>query len=118
MTTRQDVIAFCLGLGDAVEDYPFHDDNWTVMRHKSNKKGFAFLYEYQGRMQVNVKCAPADTAFWRDAYPGGVLPGYHMNKSHWNTILLGQVPEADVKNMIAESYRLTSRPEKPGGISC
>jgi len=107
MTTRQEAIDFCLGLGSTYEDYPFTDGNWTVMRHRGNRKSFALIYEYQGRMQVNVKCSPADTAFWRDMYPEGVLPGYHMNKSHWNTIVLGRVPEEDVKNMIADSYRLT-----------
>lgn len=108
MTTRQEAINFCLTLDGAYEDYPFTDGNWTVMRHRGNRKSFALIYEYQGRMQINVKCRPADTAFWRDAYPQGVLPGYHMNKSHWNTIVLGRVPEGDVKNMIAESYRLTA----------
>ena len=110
MTTRQDVVDFCLAWEDAYADAPFRDDNWTVMRHKSNKKGFAFIYEYQGRMQVNVKCRPGDTAFWRGAYPDGVLPGYHMNKAHWNTIVLGRVPAGDVKGMIAESFRLTGKP--------
>ena len=112
MTTRQDVVDFCLAWEDAYADAPFRDDNWTVMRHKSNKKGFAFIYEYQGRMQVNVKCRPGDTAFWRGAYPDGVLPGYHMNKAHWNTIVLGRVPAGDVKGMIAESFRLTGKPER------
>lgn len=114
MTTRQDVIDFCLEWQDAYPDAPFRDDNWTVLRHKSNKKSFAFVYEQEGQMRVNVKCAPADASFWRDAYPGAVLPGYHMNKTHWNTIVLAQVPEYDVKNMIAESYRLTSPAVKEG----
>lgn len=112
MTTRQEVIDFCLELGGAYEDYPFSDGNWTVMRHRDGKKGFAFIYEYQGRMQVNVKCRPADADFWRSACPEGVLPGYHMNKSHWNTIVLGRVAVEDVKNMIAESFRLTESKKK------
>ena len=93
LTNRQAVIKFCLSLGENVyEDYPFDDTNWTVMRHRGNKKGFALLYEYQGRLQVNVKCEPAGIDFWRDRF-AGVLPGYHMNKAHWNTILLdGSVP--------------------------
>ncbi len=108
MTTRQDVIGFCLEWEDAYEDYPFSDGNWAVLRHKSNKKAFAFVYEYQGRLQVNVKCKPEEAAFWRGAYPGSVLPGYHMNKTHWNTILLnGSVPGQDVQAMIAESRKLT-----------
>lgn len=108
LTNRQAVIKFCLSLGENVyEDYPFDDTNWTVMRHRGNKKGFAFLYEYQGRLQVNVKCEPAGIGFWRDRF-AGVLPGYHMNKAHWNTILLdGSVPDPEVMTMISDSYSLT-----------
>ncbi len=107
--TRRDVIDFCRSLGaDVVEDYPFDDPNWTVMRHWGNKKGFAFLYEYQGRLQVNVKCKPEETAFWRGAFEG-VIPAYHMNKTHWNTIILdGSVPDDDIKTMLGDSYRMTA----------
>ncbi len=118
LTSRKAVIRFCKGLGaDVIEDYPFDDGNWTVMRHWGNKKGFAFLYEYQGRLQVNVKCDPEWTSFWRGAF-AGVTPGYHMNKTHWNTVLLdGSVPDKDVKTMITESYRLTE-PKKRSVKSC
>ncbi len=108
LTNRQAVIDFCLSLGETVyEDYPFDDDNWTVMRHRGNKKGFVFLYEYQGRLQANVKCDPAGISFWRDSYES-VIPAYHMNKAHWNTIVLsGSVPDRDVKTMISDSFTLT-----------
>ena len=113
LVTRKAVIAFCKTLGaGVVEDYPFQDGNWTVMRHWDNKKGFAFLYEYRGSLQVNVKCSPEWTSFWRGAFEA-VTPGYHMNKTHWNSILLdGSVPDEDVKAMISESYRLTSQTKK------
>lgn len=90
-TRRETVIAFCKSLGaDVREDYPFHDDNWTVMRHWGNKKGFAFVFQRQDQVWVNVKCDPAWTGFWR------------------NTIVLdGTVPVEDIKTMIGESYRLT-----------
>lgn len=44
---RREAIALCLELPDAWEDYPFHDPNWTVMRHKSNQKSFAMIFEHQ-----------------------------------------------------------------------
>lgn len=115
LTDRKSLLEFAKTLGaDVTEDCPFDDPNWTVLRHWGNKKWFLLLYEYQGRLQANVKCAPEWIAFWRDAYPG-VLPGYHMNKSHWNTIVLdGSVPDGDVKTMIADSYRLTAPPVKRG----
>lgn len=108
LTTRKAMIEFCKSLGeDVFEDYPFDDGNWAVMRHRSNKKGFAFLYEYQGRLQVNVKCDPDWASFWRNAFEA-VLPGYHMNKAHWNTIVLdGSVPDKEIMTMVEESFQLT-----------
>lgn len=108
LTNRQAIVEFCKSLSeDVFEDYPFDDGNWTVMRHKSNKKGFAFLYEYQGQLQVNVKCDPEWTGFWRSAFEA-VTPGYHMNKVHWNTIRLdGSVPDKDIRTMVTDSFELT-----------
>ncbi len=124
LTDRKSVIEFCKTLGaDTVEDYPFDDPNWTVMRHWGNRKGFAFLYEYQGRLQVNVKCRPEETGFWRGAFES-VIPAYHMNKTHWNTVILdGSVPDEDVKAMLAESYKITApnlkkRPRKKEEEPC
>lgn len=109
LTNRASVISFCKSLGeDVYEDYPFDDGNWAVMRHKANKKGFAFLYEHKGCLQVNVKCAPEWTGFWRGSFKD-VTPAYHMNKTHWNTVILsGSVPDGDIMTMIAESYNLTA----------
>ena len=73
---------------------------------KGNKKTFAYIYERNGLVQVNVKCDPEWIQFWRDAYPG-VLPGYHMNKDNWITILLdGTVSEAKVLDFLDMSYDL------------
>ena len=58
MRTRQEVIDFCLSLNDTYEDYPFHDFNWTIMRHKGNQKMFAAIYEHLDNIWVNVKCDP------------------------------------------------------------
>ena len=58
MRTRIEVIDFCLSLDDTYEDYPFHDFNWTVMRHKGNKKMFAATYEHIEKttgMQKEIK---------------------------------------------------------------
>ena len=111
MKTRKEVIAFCRTLKGVYEDYPVHDDNWTVMRCRGNKKSFAYIYERDGGIQVNVKCDPEWIRFWREAYPA-VIPGYHMNKRYWNTIILdGTVPDKDVRRMITESYGLVKPAE-------
>ena len=111
MRTRSDVIAFCKTFPAAYEDYPFHDPNWTVMRCRANKKAFAFIFEKESCIWVNVKTDPDWALFWRQTYPA-VIPAYHMNKQHWNSIILnGTVPEKDLERMIAESYALV-RPKQ------
>ena len=107
MKTRQEAIAFCRSFAGVYEDYPFHDDNWTVMRHTKNKKTFAFIYERNGCTWINVKVDPEWRDFWRNTF-SAVIPAYHMNKTHWNSIILnGTIPEEDIKRMIGESYDLT-----------
>ena len=108
MKTRKEAIAFCRSFAGVYEDYPFHDDNWTVMRHTKNKKTFAFIYERNGCTWINVKVDPEWRDFWRNTF-SAVIPAYHMNKTHWNSIILnGTIPEEDIKRMIGESYDLTA----------
>lgn len=107
MRERRDVIDFCLRLSDVYEDYPFHDPNWTVIRHRENRKVFAWIFEREGNIWINVKCDPEWRDFWRNAYKS-VVPGYHLNKEHWNSIIMDEsVPEGDIQRMIEESYDLT-----------
>ena len=110
MLSRQAVIDFCKDLPGGIEDYPFGEE-WTVMRHRQNKKSFALLFERQGVTWVNVKCDPLEAEFLRQVYVS-VVPAYHMNKVHWNSILLdGSIPDEEIKAMIRTSYTLT-RPKK------
>ncbi len=107
LTTREEAVAFCLKFQDVYEDYPFHDPNWCVVRHKGNKKVFAWIFDREGHVWVNVKCNPEWRDFWRQAYDA-VLPAYHLNKEHWNSIILdGSVPKDEIQRMILESYALT-----------
>ncbi len=112
MFTRTEAIALCNNYANVYEDYPFRDPNWTLMRHKENKKVFAWIYEKEGYIWINVKCDPEWRDFWRRAFPS-VLPGYHMNKEHWNSIILdGTVPDKDIIRMIEESYLMTKGKKK------
>ena len=107
MKTRQEAIKFCLSLDDTYEDYPFQDVNWTIMRHKDNRKMFAAIYERMGNIWINVKCDSNLSYMWRNAFEA-VIPAYHMNKFHWNSIILdGTIPEDAIRNMIFDSYMLT-----------
>lgn len=108
LTTRKQVLEFGLSFPDTYRDAPFHDENWQLVRYKLNKKAFLWTYEKDGFLNVNVKSEPVKAMFWRDIYKS-VIPAYHQNKEHWNTIILdGSIPDNDVKLMIAESYDLIS----------
>ena len=107
MTAREEAIAFCNSFQNVIEDYPFHDSNWALIRHKQNRKTFACIYEHQGNIWINVKCNPEWRDFWRSAFQS-VVPAYHMNKEHWNSIILdGTISDVEIKRMIEESYLLT-----------
>ncbi len=108
MLQRSEAISFCLTLENVYEDYPFHDVNWCVMRHQKNQKVFAWIFDREDAVWINVKCSPEWRDFWRQTYPS-ILPAYHLNKEHWNSIILdGTVPEEEIKRMICESYDLTA----------
>jgi len=110
MTTRQEIIDFCMTFPAAYEDYPFSDIKdigiWTIMRHGANKKSFCQIYERHGNLCVNLKCDPFEADLLRQIYED-LTPAYHMNKTHWNTVIIGSdVPESELKRMIEHSYGL------------
>lgn len=108
MTTREEVLKYGLSFPGTYQNAPFHDDNWQLIRYKKNKKTILCCYERNGFICVNVKCNPEWRDFWRSTFPS-VIPGYHQNKEHWNTIILdGTIPKDDIKRMIAESYDIIS----------
>jgi len=108
--TRQEIIEYCLSFPAVYEDYPFDEITdpgaWTVMRHLTNKKSFALIYEKGGRLCVNLKCDPFEADLLRQMFED-VNPGYHMNKEHWNTVTIGgDVPYEELNRMIDNSYEL------------
>ena len=113
MKTREEILAYGLTFADTYVDTPFSDTNWQLVRVKQSKKAFLWTYEKDGFLNLNVKADPEWRDFWRSTYKS-VIPGYHQNKEHWNTIILdGSNPDEDVKRMIAESYDLvTDSPTK------
>ncbi len=108
MRTREEALRFGLSFDGTYQDAPFHDENWQLVRVRGNKKAFLWTYERGGHINLNVKAAPELRDLWRDAYDA-VIPGWHQNKEHWNTIILdGSIPDEDVKAMIAHSYDLVT----------
>lgn len=86
--------------------YPFYPDLPVLF---VGSKMFALLGRTDDRESVNLKADPDEAWLLRQQYPGSVLPGYHMNKRHWNTVVLdGQVPDDEVLAMLEQSYRLVA----------
>lgn len=107
MRTREEAVAACLRLPGAYEDYPFDDFNWTVLRHEGNRKMFAAVFEHQGQIWMNLKAEPLRADLWRSVYPS-VVPAYHMNKTHWISVILdGSLSDAEILPLIDDSYALT-----------
>ena len=113
MKTREEILAYGLTFADTYVDTPFSDTNWQLVRVKQSKKAFLWTYEKDGFLNLNVEADPEWRDFGRSTFES-VIPGYHQNKEHWNTIILdGSIPDEDVKRMIAESYDLvTDSPTK------
>lgn len=91
---------------DALEDFPFGPEVAVI---KVAGKMFATLAREKGIARINLKCDPHEALMLRDIFPA-VTPGYHMNKRHWNTVILdGSVPRGEIERMIDNSYALVVR---------
>ena len=113
MKTREEALSYGLSFPDTYQEAPFHDPNWQLVRVKKSKKAFLWTYEKDGYININLKVDAGWRDLWRKTYKA-VLPAYHQNKEHWNTIILdGSIPDDVIKRMIAESYDLiTDSPTK------
>lgn len=94
---------YMLSRPEAWEDFPFFP-HIAVM--KVRNKMFATLSVENDIARMNLKCDPAEAQMLRDIFTA-VLPGYHMNKRHWNTVMLdGSIPAGELERMIDRSYGL------------
>lgn len=107
---KEEIIKYSLNLPNTYEDYPFPDDNTSVtMKHIKNNKWFALLMEVKGELYLNVKTDPDYSELLRSSYDY-IVPAYHMNKEHWNTIIISdKVDNSLVEELIEQSYELTKR---------
>ncbi|NTW32150.1 MAG: MmcQ/YjbR family DNA-binding protein [Bacteroidetes bacterium] len=94
---------YCLSKPDAIECFPF--DNVTLV-FKVNGKMFALTNIDDEELSINLKCEPEKAIDLREHYPC-VLPGYHMNKKYWNTVMVdGTAADELLKEWIDDSYNL------------
>ncbi len=86
-----------------ISSYPF--DEKTLVFKVMNKM-FALIIDDKIPIRINLKCDPEEAQILRDMYKS-IIPGYHMNKEHWNTIILdGYLPDELIYKMIDDSYNL------------
>jgi predicted DNA-binding protein (MmcQ/YjbR family) len=89
------------------EGFPFGEDTLVF---KVQGKIFLLTGLESNPLQFNVKCNPDKAIELREEYPESVLPGYHMNKKHWNTVIVdGVLSRKQLKEMIDHSYALVAK---------
>ncbi len=93
---------YCLSKKGVTESFPFDEQTLVFKAIKM----FA-LTNIEGEFRVNLKCDPERAVQLREEYPDNILPGYHMSKKHWNTVIVeGSVPEKLIYELIDHSYHL------------
>ncbi len=96
---------YLLSMPNAILHYPFGKG---VAVYKAKDKMFALIAEGVDPVRISLKCDPLLAVTLREKYET-VMPGYHLNKKHWNTIVLtGQMPWEEVQDLIRHSYILTT----------
>jgi len=102
----KEVEEYLLSMPDAKLDYPF-GENTAV--YKVNDKMFALVAQNKDPLQISLKCDPLLAEHLRQKYES-VMEGYHLNKKHWNTIVLtGQLSWDEIKDLIRLSYDLVAK---------
>lgn len=102
-----ELVEFCLSLPDVVETQPFGPEHVV---YKTKGKMFLLVGLNDSPIRFNVKCDPARAIQLREEYPAAVLPGFHMNKKHWNTIVVGaELSRKQLEEFILHSYTLVHR---------
>jgi predicted DNA-binding protein (MmcQ/YjbR family) len=96
---------YCLSFPGAEETFPFGADTSVF---KVGGKMFALSRLGAESLRVSLKCEPELAVGLRAAH-AAIIPGYHLNKRHWNTVIIdGSLPEQMVKDLIQDSYDLVA----------
>ncbi|EAQ49919.1 MmcQ/YjbR family DNA-binding protein [Leeuwenhoekiella blandensis] len=98
---------YCLQKPGTTEHFPFNEDT-LVFKVMGKMYALSSLMSWEnGEPRINLKCDPEEAIFLREKYPESVLPGYHMNKQLWNTVVLnGELTPIQVLQFIDDSYTL------------
>ncbi|WP_328496435.1 MmcQ/YjbR family DNA-binding protein [Streptomyces sp. NBC_00414] len=108
--TPQELRTLCLSFNAVVEDFPFNPETSVF---KVLGKMFALSALGASPLTVNLKCDPEDAVRLRGEHEGLIIPGWHMNKRHWNTVTVvgaagvaGGLPDRLVRELVEDSYDL------------
>ncbi|MEC8683605.1 MAG: MmcQ/YjbR family DNA-binding protein [Bacteroidota bacterium] len=98
---------YCLKKPGTTEHFPFDEDT-LVFKVMGKMFALSSLTSWEnGEPRINLKCDPEEAVLLREKYPVSVLPGYHMNKQHWNTVVLnGELTTKELQEFIDHSYAL------------
>lgn len=109
--THKEIEDYILSFPDTWLDFPFGEDTSVYkIGHIEDGKGkmFALITENSSPLRISLKCDPLLAEKLREDYET-VLPGYHLSKKHWNTIICtGQVPDDEIKSLITLSFHLVN----------
>lgn len=106
MLTHKDLEEYILSMPNAYLDYPF--GKATAVYKASNGKMFALIAENSSPIRISLKADPQLAMVLRDKYES-VQPGYHLNKKHWNTILItDQLTDQEIFDLINHSFELVA----------
>ncbi|MCA9348735.1 MmcQ/YjbR family DNA-binding protein [Candidatus Saccharibacteria bacterium] len=107
--SRKELHDFLLSFPNTRLDYPFGESVAVYkLKHGEEEKMFALMSEGKEPINLSLKCDPNLATHLREKYES-VMPGYHLNKKHWNTIILsGQLSRQEIEDLIAHSYQLVS----------
>ncbi len=94
---------YCLSKKGVTEEFPF-DEHTLVF--KVMGKMFALSGLERLPPQANLKCDPERALLLREEYDGTIIAGYHMSKTHWNTLMLTELPPKLILELIDHSYDL------------
>jgi len=107
--TYKELHEYLLTFTGARLDFPFGEDTSVYkIGDSEDAKMFALIADKAKPLRLSLKCDPILAEKLREVYET-VVPGYHLSKKHWNTIILsGQVPDDELKSLIQISYRLVN----------
>jgi len=102
--TPRELRTLCLSFNAAVEEFPFTPETSVF---KVRGRMFALAALEAAPLTVNLKCDPEDAVRLRGEHEGLIIPGWHMNKRHWNTVTVdGGLPDRLIRELVEDSYDL------------